>query len=129
MLSDVVAFARPKGPWYLRLTGFSMSPSLLDGDDLLVDPARGAPQIGDVIVFPHGNILVAHRVIEIGAKIRTAGDASRGQTECVDRSAVLGIVTEVRRRGAVIRSDMRSTWKAMLLRARLALRYHLRLHR
>jgi signal peptidase I len=111
------------------LNGGSMSPLLLDGDELLVDPTRGAPRLGDVIVFPQGEILVAHRVIQMGRELRTAGDASRGQCERVDPGTILGIVTEVRRRGYVIHSAVKSPVKALFLRARLALQYHFRLHR
>ena len=129
MLSEIVAMVRPTRPWRLRLTGHSMTPTIREGDDLLVVPQSGDARLGDVVVFPHREILVAHRVIGTGATLLTAGDASRGAREEVAARDVLGTVVEVRRREHVIRTALRSPLTALLLRARLALQYHLRLRR
>jgi hypothetical protein len=128
MFADVVRFVRPSQPWSLRLTGMSMLPRMLEGDELLVDPAR-YPGLGDVIVFPHQDKLVAHRVVGTGAVFLTAGDASRGALEHVERADVLGTVVEIRRSDRVVQSHVRSRIVALLLRARLALKYHFRLVR
>ena len=102
MLADVTRFVRPAKPWRLRLNGGSMSPNILEGDELLVEPGR-APRFGDVVVFPNDRKLVAHRVI--------------------------GTVTEIRRSGRIVDSNVRSAPAALKLRARLALKYYLRLTR
>jgi hypothetical protein len=128
MFADVVRFVRPSRPWSLRLTGFSMLPRMLEGDELLVNPDR-SPGLGDVIVFPHRGKLVAHRIIGTGQLFLTAGDASRGALEHVDRADVLGTIVEIRRSGRVVNSQVRSRTVAVLLRARLALKYYLRLVR
>jgi len=129
MLNDVLSMVRPKHPWRLHLHGYSMSPTMLEGDELLVVPQDEPARLGDVVVFPYREQLVAHRVIGAGEVLRTAGDASRGAVERIDPREVLGKVTEVRRRGRIIHSYASSPVKAVFLRARLALRYHLRLHR
>lgn len=128
MLPEVLRFARPQRAWSLRLTGGSMMPHIREGDELLVEPHR-APAFGDVIVFPHAEKLVAHRIIGTGSPILTAGDASRGAIEHIDPQDVLGTVIEIKRSGAVIDSRVRSRRAALLLRARLALKYYLRLAR
>lgn len=105
-----------------------MSPGIREGDELLVDPHR-APRLGNVIVFAQGEMLIAHRVIGTGASLLTAGDASSTVREKVDPRMVLGTVVEIRRRGSIIRSPLRSPIRALILRARLALKYHTRIRR
>ena len=129
MLAEIVRVARPKRPWQLRLTGGSMSPRILDGDTLTVVPQRDGFRLGDVVIFPHGGILVAHRIIGVGKTLLTAGDASTGKLEHVPQDDVLGAVVRVERRGRLVHSHVSSPLAAMLLRARLALKYHLRLRR
>lgn len=129
MFADVVRFARPQRPWQLLLRGGSMSPGMLDGDNLLVVPQRRKPRLGDVIVFPQQNILVAHRVIGSGSTLLTAGDASTGKREFVPYEDVLGTVVRVERNGRPILTRVSSAIAALRLRARLALKYYLRLTR
>ena len=128
MLTDVLRFAAPKQPWRMRLSGHSMSPTIRDGDEMLVDPGR-RPRLGDVVVFTHDEKLVAHRIIESTQPYITAGDASRGMREHVAPEDVIGTVGEVRRAGRVVQMDSRSIVRAFWLRMRLAIAYHVRVTR
>ena len=128
MLTDVLRFAAPKQPWRMRLTGHSMSPTIRDGDEMLVDPAL-EPRLGDVVVFTYDEKLVAHRIIKFTRPYITAGDASRGMREQVAREDIIGTVREVRRAGRLVHMDSRSVAKALWLRGRLAIAYHLRVTR
>ena len=126
-LSDVLAIARRNAPWVLRVSGTSMRPRILPGDRLEVRP-RDTIRFGDVVVFARGGSLVAHRVLKAAAVLVTAGDASRGSTEYVERRDVLGVGDRVFRSGmAPFRP--RSVPAALALRARIGLKYYLRMKR
>jgi signal peptidase I len=51
----------------LRATGYSMFPTLMPGDNIILSPfTKGEePKPGNIIVFAAGNILVIHRLVEI----------------------------------------------------------------
>jgi hypothetical protein len=127
--AQAVRMARPQAPWWLRLTGYSMAPALVENDELLVEPRIGMPRLGEVIVFPHNGRLVAHRVIGVAKPLRTAGDASRGQIERVPYEEVLGTVISARRDGRTIAAPVYSPLRAIGLRVRIALLYYARINR
>lgn len=127
--SDAVLMGRPAQAWWLRLTGFSMYPRLLPGDELLVERQSACPKFGEVIVFPYRGHLVAHRVIGCSPQVRAAGDASSGQVEHIPYDRILGTVVSVRRSDRAIRAVLRSPSTALVLRVRLALRHYLRIRR
>ena len=126
-LSDILQAARRAGPWRLRVAGVSMLPRLLPDDVLDVRP-ESRVRLGDVVVFRSRGILIAHRVIGVAGALLTAGDASRGQTEHVDRADVLGVAQRVIRRGTAP-FPARSFGAAIALRARIALKYYARIMR
>jgi signal peptidase I len=72
-----------KGKIYLRLSGFSMFPFLKEGDVALIKKVEiNALKIGDVIVFKHGQKMIAHRLMEINQNeehytLTTKGDTSK----------------------------------------------------
>jgi hypothetical protein len=125
-LEHVVDMARPQAPWRMHLTGNSMKPTVRDGDELFVVPQTSKPRFGDVIVFAHQGILVAHRVIGVAQEILTAGDASRGMREHVRESEILGTATHVRRHESDFRQRLYSPMRAALLRLRLAVLFRFR---
>ena len=124
-LEHFVDMVRPQAPWRMRLTGKSMTPTICDGEELVVIPQTSKPRFGDVIVFAHQGILVAHRVIGVSDSVLAAGDASRGMREHVRESQILGTATHVLRSTGV-QVVLHSPMRAALLRLRLAILYRLR---
>jgi hypothetical protein len=102
-----------------------MEPTIHEGDELLVTPQVRSPRFGDVVVFAYGDKLVAHRVIRSGGRIVTAGDASRGMREFVEPREILGTAVKVCRAPGTS-TRLYSPVRAILLRARLAVRFQLR---
>ena len=51
------------GPFWIHAKGKSMQPLVRNGDRLQVEPCRDLPQLGDILIFRHGNGLVAHRLL------------------------------------------------------------------
>jgi len=99
-----------------------MRPRILPGDRIEVRP-RETIRLGDVIVFVRNESLVAHRVIKAGGVLVTAGDASRGATEDVERRDVLGVGDRVFRPGTPPFRP-HSLTAALALRARIGLKYY-----
>ncbi|MGZ3530697.1 MAG: S24/S26 family peptidase [Vulcanimicrobiaceae bacterium] len=125
-LEHFVDMVRPQAPWRMRLTGKSMIPTVRDGDELIVVPQTSKPRFGDVIVFAHQGILVAHRVIGVSGEILAAGDASRGKREHVREPEILGTATHVLRHNDGLRTRLHSPMRAALLRLRLSILFRYR---
>lgn len=87
----------------LRVTGWSMFPTLRQGDVLRLLPANAA-EPGDLVLFRHDRRLVCHRVISAMSEdvVRTRGDAARGDGELVQRKDLVGKVAEIVRGGTFI---------------------------
>jgi signal peptidase I len=97
--------ARGTSTW-VEVSGSSMRPSFGDGSWLLVDFGAREAKVGEVVLFPLGDTLVAHRVIRRrrtlrGWMLRTKGDACRGPDPPVASKDVLGVVRAVRSSRAV----------------------------
>lgn len=94
-----------------RVYGVSMRPWLRNGDEVMV--RREAPsrmRIGDVLVCARAGTLIAHRVVRRSSRggkllLITKGDAFPDSDSPVAEREVLGRVTQVVRRGRVIRLD------------------------
>jgi len=88
---------------YSSYNGFSMNPTLLAGDGLIIQPYGDGKsmQAGDVIAFPHPeqNYDVVHRIIEVkDGRIRTQGD-NNNQIDPykIDIKDIIGQVVAVKR--------------------------------
>lgn len=82
----------------LRVTGWSMFPTLRKGDVLRLLPPD-AVVAGDLVLFRHDRELVCHRVIAAVSEdtVRTRGDDVSGESEVVRRADLVGKVAEIRR--------------------------------
>ena len=75
----------------LVLTG-SMEPTIMADDMILVKEAESY-QVGDIVVFQSGSMLVVHRVIEVTEEsLITQGDANNAVDDPIAISDVKGIV-------------------------------------
>ncbi|TAM56162.1 hypothetical protein EPN52_15045 [bacterium] len=128
-LDRIVRLAAPRAAFTVTLFGCSMRPALREGDRLIVEPLQCRPHVGDVVVFPYAGRMLAHRVIACAARaLITAGDASSGQRERIALEDVVGVVRAARRGGRALPRPS-SRMRALLLRARLAIGYRLRMGR
>ena len=76
------------------LTG-SMEPTIAADDLILVKEAEDF-QVGDIVVYQSGSILVVHRIIAIdGDTITTQGDANQAADEAIAASVIKGKVIAV----------------------------------
>ena len=83
----------------IEATGGSMLPGIRPGDRLLVGFGAQGARTGDVVLFRHGGMVVAHRVVGIrrGGGLITKGDNEPFATEEVGPAALLGVVRAVER--------------------------------
>ncbi len=104
------------------MTGTSMTPTLVEGMELELLPVTRGLRRGDVVVFPNGETLVAHRVVgRTGSHVQTAGDAQPHIVENVSPDSIVGRVsqhTAASARGAVLSHarPLRALWSASRLR-------------
>ena len=83
------------------LTG-SMEPAIMT-DDLILVSAREEYEVGDVVVYQSGSMLVVHRVVELDeTTVTTQGDANQVPDAPVERAAVKGTVIGVIPRAGVL---------------------------
>lgn len=117
----------------LRVTGWSMFPTLRQGDVLRLLPPESV-EPGDLVLFRHDRTLVCHRVVSAtaGDAVRTRGDGMTGDGEPVRRVDLVGKVAVIVRGRTAIdpRAPQAATgvarigrwvqWTAAALRARVA---------
>lgn len=102
------------------VAGESMSPALLHGDVVVVEPLRGrAPQAGEIVVYRREARWICHRVVRVEAngddpQVITQGDAVTTPDAPVPLAHVMGRVTGIRSR--------RPRWFRLLRRGRQRLR-------
>ena len=109
-LPDLLADLLAEG-WSVEMevTGGSMAPCLLDGDVVTVAPIRGAPELGDIVVWVDRRRLLVHRVVARHPVVDgpplwvTRGDAVPFADPAADLSEFLGTVVAARRRGRPLR--------------------------
>jgi hypothetical protein len=113
---------------WLRPRGASMRP-LIDSETLLlVEFGATAAEPGDIILFPRGDILVAHRLVarqpRQGVEMLIAkGDAEPYFDPPVRPGDLLGVVRALRRIGAEPATSLgRARWRERLL-ARISYRF------
>jgi SOS-response transcriptional repressor LexA len=125
---------RSSGRLRLKVTGWSMLPSVFPGDLLLVEQSD-TNEPGDIVLFHRDRRLVAHRMIHRSEKagVTTRGDAMAYPDPPVRREEMLGKVVLISRNGKDIkpRKRMRLTERAVAacvrhsdIAARLVVRVH-----
>lgn len=85
--------ARPRDLSLIRAAGDSMAPTLLDGDELLVDRSdRRVRATGAVFVIRDDGALLVKRVSRADHRFRIASDNPAYETWCTDTLDVIGRV-------------------------------------
>jgi signal peptidase I len=93
------------GKLHLGVTGWSMLPTILPGDTLVIEAAdRKDVSIGDIVLFGRKRRLFVHRVIAqsgdlTDGRLLTQGDAMLYPDEAVHSSELLGRVSLISRWG------------------------------
>ena len=82
----------------------SMEPEL-SIDDLIIVKSRDAYEVGDVVVYQSGSMLVVHRIISMnGTTMVTKGDANNTDDGEMDISVIKGaVIGRVKNAGAAVR--------------------------
>jgi hypothetical protein len=99
---------RSTGTLRLRVTGWSMLPSLWPGDTLVIESAASdAIAAGDIVLFGRDRRLFAHRVVPQqkklkGSRILTRGDSMLRTDPPVAKDELLGKVSYIVRDGECI---------------------------
>ncbi len=94
-------------PVRFRAPGWSMYPTIRDGDAITVVPLGPSPvRVGDVVLYRKGPAAIAHRVI----RVRPAGFVMRGDAAhtCdgpIEPAQVLGRVSAIERNGRTVHLD------------------------
>jgi len=99
---------RSSGTLRLQVTGWSMLPTVMPGDTLVVERISiGAAAEGDIVLFGRDRRLFVHRVVAKrgpkNAAILTRGDAMPAPDRPVPESDVLGRVSLILRNGEYIK--------------------------
>ncbi len=114
------------GSVWLSSSGYSMMPTIRDGDEVLVRPATvGDVRHGRIVLRGAGRGFVLHRVVDISRhSVVTRGDNAAGPDAPAPLDHVIGIATAVRRSGRVraVELSMRHGFLAMLLHLESAAR-------
>ena len=108
---------RSSGSLRLRVTGWSMLPTVWPGDTLVIDRIPSEAVVsGDIVLFGRDQRLFAHRVVTRGvvtngqtheAEILTRGDAMPAPDPPVPESDLLGKVSFILRNGKCIEPSRR----------------------
>jgi signal peptidase I len=99
---------RSSGSLHLRVTGWSMLPTIWPGDTLAIEPAnRDQVFAGDIVLFSSARRFVAHRVLAAadgsgGSTVQTQGDAVPHADSPVAANEVIGKVSLILRNGKSI---------------------------
>ena len=130
---------RSSGSLRLRVTGWSMLPTIWPGDTLVVEQVRGDDVIdGAIVIFGNGRRLVAHRVIAKSGPghsvLRTQGDAVPHPDVPVSGCDLIGRVSFILRKGKRLTPRRRlrlceRAVAAVFRRCEIAARVVARLHR
>lgn len=96
---------RSAGMVRLRVTGWSMLPTVWPGDTLVIDRVDRAEVLeGDIVLFGRDRRLFAHRVVKnTSSALVTRGDSMRAPDSPVDESEFLGRVSSIVRNGRFVK--------------------------
>ena len=85
------------------LTG-SMEPTIM-ADDLIFVKAEESYEIGDIVVFQSGSMLVVHRIVDMdGETVTTRGDANNTEDSPISKMYIKGkVIGTVRGVGGMVR--------------------------
>jgi len=94
-------------PVRFRAPGWSMYPTIRDGDAITVVPLGPSPvRVGDVVLYRKGPAAIAHRVIGVRpAGFVMRGDAARTCDGPIEPAQVLGRVSAIERNGRTVHLD------------------------
>jgi len=101
------------GTLRLRVTGWSMLPTIWPGDTLVIERAsRDDIFDGDIVMFSNGRRFVAHRVVTKSSAsgdsmVQTQGDAVPHPDSPVARGELLGKVSFILRNGIPIKPNQK----------------------
>lgn len=114
-------------PLFFEVTSNSMAPTFRAGDQVWIRPIQdGEPQPGQVLAYFCGR-LVTHRYLGDGVCL---GDNASLKDPPISRDAMVGIATQVKRRGKVVPLGTRSPLRTKIHRLlRLARRVARKLRR
>ena len=92
---------------WIEAQGGSMRPLIAPGTRMLVEFGAAPARVGDIVLFPLGDLVVAHRVVacRTGTTLVVKGDAEPYADRPLDRTELLGVVRALRRgpSGPIIR--------------------------
>ena len=96
------------------LTG-SMEPTIM-ADELVIVKAQENYEIGDVVVFQTGKILVVHRIIAMDEEtVTTQGDANNVADAPIEHSRIKGrVIWHIPNAGSAVRV-LKTPWATLLL--------------
>jgi signal peptidase I len=100
----------------LKVTGWSMLPTIWPGDILVISPAQHHKIVpGEIAVYRHNGRVIAHRVIATKSKVITQGDGVRHADVPVARHDLLGKVDFILRNGKKLEPprQLRATQRAV----------------
>jgi hypothetical protein len=112
-------------PVRFRAEGWSMHPSIRNGETIIVAPLGRSPiRIGDVVLYKQGSVALAHRVVQVQPSLdRVEELVLRGDgADCCDAPIsldhVLGRVVSIERGGHMVRPNCAvSGWSRLVRRA------------
>ncbi|MBS2028354.1 MAG: S24/S26 family peptidase [Deltaproteobacteria bacterium] len=77
----------------IAAVGLSMAPAIQPGDKLVLGPLHHEePRPGQIVLVAREGSLLAHRVVEVGARITARGDACDADDPPFTRSEILAVV-------------------------------------
>jgi signal peptidase I len=130
---------RSSGKLRLQVTGWSMLPSILPGDTLVVESTKKSTvSEGDIVLFGRDRRLFAHRLVAksdgpLNSEILTRGDAMPQPDPPVGEHELLGRVSHVVRNGRYIEPSRKPgisqrAVAALVRRSQIAARVVVRMH-
>ena len=126
---------RSSGALQLRVTGWSMLPTVWPGDTLIVERVNFAEVAkGDIILFGRGRRLFAHRVVKNhSSTMVTRGDSMPASDSPVSENEFLGRVSSIVRNGKCteLRRSLHARERAiasLVQRSEIAARVVVRVH-
>lgn len=104
MVMDLIEAVHEKGAAFrFKAKGYSMTPSIRDGDVITISPLKDImPRRGDVVAFryPDRPQMLVHRVLHAGEKkYYIKGDNTPEGDGWVPAENILGLITKVEREG------------------------------